>query len=63
MGEFSEDFYEFCSGGYGDESGRLITCKFCGKEELFWEETMQGWRLFTFYGDLHECKKHTTTRV
>ena len=53
MGEFSEDFDCHC-----DEGERLTSCKYCGKEDLFWSETMQGWRLFTSEGHLHECKKH-----
>lgn len=52
MGEFSEDFYE-----YRRENEIPVTCKYCGRESMFWAETMQGWRLFTPDGHLHECKK------
>jgi len=28
-----------------DEGDHLSSCKHCGQDNLFWEETPQGWRL------------------
>ena len=35
-----------------------ITCKYCGKQRLYWKSTDAGWRLFTATGRMHSCIKH-----
>lgn len=45
--------------GYDDEFADRATCKYCDRDDLYWEETEHGWRLFQYFtGKLHTCKKH-----
>lgn len=39
-----------------DEGDWRVTCKFCGKENLHWEETPAGWRLYTENDRPHNCR-------
>jgi hypothetical protein len=50
------DMADLYNGDLPDDYYRRITCKFCGKRDLEWDETPQGWRLFTQKGNLHQCK-------
>lgn len=38
-----------------DEDPYSVSCKHCGEDELYWEETDKGWRLFDFSGSPHVC--------
>jgi hypothetical protein len=44
---------------YDEPSGvDFIVCKYCGVDELHWEMTNAGWRLFTEEGIVHTCAKY-----
>lgn len=46
--------YDWWDGdGYDEE----VTCRYCGKEWLEWEQTEHGWRLFDANGDVHNCRR------
>ncbi len=48
MGDIADQFSD-----YGLEEPNP-QCKYCGKENLEWEQTPAGWRLFE-NGKLHNC--------
>ena len=50
MGYGMDEMVDMC-----DEDECSITCKRCGVDELFWDETAGGWRLFDSDGMLHSC--------
>lgn len=33
-------------------------CRYCGREQLRWHETDNGWRLFDAQGNVHTCKEY-----
>lgn len=35
---------------------KSTTCQYCGKKNLKWKQTENGWRL-TFKGKVHKCKQ------
>ena len=34
---------------------RNVQCKYCGNEQLVWQETASGYRLFSVDGERHVC--------
>jgi hypothetical protein len=42
-----------------DEFDGKGVCRHCGQTGLVWEQTGQGWRLFTLGGTQHQCPKGT----
>ena len=55
---YYQDFYEF-DPHYDDDAELVVVCCKCGKNDLFWEETDDGWRLFEYdeAGEsvMHQC--------
>lgn len=42
--------------GEEDDDDERITCKYCGKSDLYWDQTSRGWRLFEISSDkIHLC--------
>lgn len=37
------------------------TCKRCGKSNLIWAQTLQGWRLYEGYDRPHVCQTAATS--
>jgi len=37
-----------------------VACKNCGTENLMWNKTAKGWRLFDENGDQHRCSAEVT---
>lgn len=33
----------------------MAECKFCGKDDLTWKQTADGWRLHVPSGGMHQC--------
>lgn len=38
-----------------------VTCKYCGKANLAWRRTPDGWRLADRQSGIHLCDKRLTT--
>ncbi len=37
---------------------KTYTCKYCGKDDLIWQETPVGWRLYDKNGNPHLCDRY-----
>jgi hypothetical protein len=42
-----------------DEGPPLIGCRRCGEGGLVWQETSEGFRLYTTEGERHVCRRAT----
>lgn len=66
MGEDSSKYTSSYSGNRGEPNKKFkeqrntktYTCKYCGKNELIWQETPVGWRLYDKNGVPHSCEQH-----
>ena len=54
MGDMA-DMYDYLVDldDWSDED--VVTCNRCGKRDLHWEQTANGWRLFHQSGRQHNC--------
>lgn len=46
--------------GYENDSGcrpPFVTCKHCGKDDLVWKRTKDGFRTASIHGVIHRCPK------
>ena len=50
------------SGEFDDEEPLPVTCRYCGKNELHWVDTGEGWRLADVTNVVHACKKYVKGR-
>jgi len=41
-----------------EEYPTSVKCKFCGKEDLFWDELPEGWRLIDENCKVHNCREY-----
>jgi len=57
MSEYTDDMQDYDP--EDEEYHQQITCKFCGIENLAWEEDSDGkWILYsTITGEVHHCRK------
>ena len=61
--DMQEAFPEWCPiGPRRAHSPAPITCRICGKKNLHWETTANGYRLFTKKNELHVCYPLTEYR-
>ena len=51
MGDMA-DMYDYL---LDDDEDYRVTCNRCGKRDLHWEETRNGWRLYHESGRRHDC--------
>jgi hypothetical protein len=59
MGDFA-DMYDY---DY-DPSDFSVTCKFCGRSGLYWDEDgAYGWRLVDLRGRQHRCRREDIDRI
>lgn len=64
MGEDSSKYTSSYSGNRGEPNKKFTeqtntktyTCKYCGRNELIWQETPVGWRLYDKNGIPHSCE-------
>ncbi len=60
--EFEEDDEEYCGSRYARTAFPTqevnITCKYCNKNHLYWDETKWGSRLFEENGTIHKCEEY-----
>ena len=59
----AEDYFD-PYGSPDDEEGneRSVECNRCGKSCLHWEQTENGWALYTENGKRHKCDPHRAAR-
>lgn len=60
MGEMADwhiDAWD-CGDTYEDPYEGRTTCKYCGFDELFWEQIDEKWRLVDVEGVIHTCKEY-----
>ena len=57
-----QGFNAMLSGEFDDEEPLPVTCRYCGKNELHWVDTGEGWRLADVTNVVHACKKYVKGR-
>jgi len=53
-----QGFNAMLSGELEDNEPLPVTCRCCGKRDLHWVDTGEGWRLADDEGKVHRCKKY-----
>ncbi len=56
-GESMASFYLMQHIDDEDDEPYPTHCRYCDLGELHWEQTSNGWRLFTQDGTIHTCKQ------
>lgn len=58
---------DYCEPGPWDDDEQdeaTVTCKYCGRDELFWVEIEEGkWRLADADGDVHSCHRADDPKI
>ena len=57
MGEMADYMHDNAYAD-GEYDLALVRCRYCNREEFYWRETEDGWRLTTPTGKIHICSAY-----